>query len=179
MTPASNLTRTMKRRGFTSLRVLPRRQRDCTSSSKTPGILAIQYTSAPIIDIYHDVSRTDHVKDLRKRSHKRVLVRRYGVDVGLEVAKNHDKVEIMDPMINKYCDLYTKDLTKRVGLDDRFLSPIFITHVLLNPMFSLKKRFVNYGILTYDQYQRGKLSESCIHNAYVCPKTLLLFHYHP
>ena len=83
------------------------------------------------------------MKDLRKRGHKTVIVRRYGFDVGLEVAKNHDKVEIMDPMIKQYCDLYTKDLTKSVGLDNRFLSPIFTTHVLLNPMFGLKKRFVN------------------------------------
>ena len=85
----------------------------------------------------------------------------------------------MDPMIKKYCDLYKKDLAKRVGLDDRFLSPIFTTHVLLNPMLGLKKRFVNSGLLTYDQYQREILSDSCIHDAYVLPKTLLFFHSHP
>ena len=112
--------------------------------------LAIQDTSTPTIEIYPDVYRTDHVKDIRKRGHKTVLVRRYGVDVGLEVSKNYDKVELMDQMIKKCCDLYTKDLAKRVGLDDRFLSPIFTTHVLLNPMFGLNKRFVNSGLLTYD-----------------------------
>ena len=102
--------------------------------------LAIQDTSEPSIGIYPDVSRTDHVQDICKRGHKTVIVRRSGVDVGPEVAKNYDKVELMDPMINKYCDLYTKNLAKRVGLDDRFMSPIFTTHVLLNPVFGLKKR---------------------------------------
>ena len=141
--------------------------------------LAIQDTLAPIIDIYPDVSMTDHVKDLRKRGHKTMLVRRSGVDVVPEVAKNYDKVELMDPMIKKYCDLYKKDPAKCFGLDYRFLSPKFTTHVLLNPMFGLKKRVVNSGLLTYDQYQRGRLSESCIHDAYVFPKALLLFHSHP
>ena len=91
------------------------------------------------------------MKDLRKRGYKTVLVRRSGVDVGPEVAKNYDKVELIDPMIKKYCALYTKDLPKRVGLDYRFLSPIFTTHVLLNPMFGLNKRVVNPGLLKYDQ----------------------------
>ena len=45
--------------------------------------VAIQDTSAPIIDIYPDVSRTDHVKDICKRGHKTVLVSRSVVDVGL------------------------------------------------------------------------------------------------
>ena len=141
--------------------------------------LSIQDTSAPTIDIYPNVYRTDHVKDHHKHGQKTVPVRMSGVDVGQEVAKNYDKVEIMDPMIKKYCDMYTKDLAKRVGLDDRFLSPIFTTHILLNPMFGLKKRVVNSGLLTYDKYQRGILSESCIHDAYVFPKTLLFFHSHP
>ena len=34
--------------------------------------LGIQDTSAPTIDIYPNVSRTDHVKDIRKRGHKTV-----------------------------------------------------------------------------------------------------------
>ena len=63
--------------------------------------LAIQDTSAPTIDIYPDVSRIYHVKDLRKYGHKTVLVRNYGIDVGLEVAKDYNKVELMDPMIKK------------------------------------------------------------------------------
>ena len=141
--------------------------------------LAIQDTSAPTIDIYPNVSRTDHVKDIRKRGHKTVLVRISGFDVGPEVVKNYGKVKLMDPIIKKYCDMYTKDLAKRVGLDDRFLSPIFTTHVFINPMFGLKKRVVNSGILTYDQYQRGILSESCIHDAYVFPNTLLFINSHP
>ena len=41
------------------------------------------------------------MKDIRKRGHKKVLVRRSGVDVGPEVAMNYNKVELIDPMINK------------------------------------------------------------------------------
>ena len=82
-------------------------------------------------------------------------------------------------MIKKYCDLYTKDLAKRVGLDDRFLSPIFTPHVFLNPMFGLKKRVVDSVILTYYKYQREILGDSCIHDTYVCPKNLLFFHSRP
>ena len=94
------------------------------------------------------------MKDLRKRGHKTVLARRFVVDVGPEVSKNYDKVELMDPMIKKYCDLYTKDLSKRVGLDYRFLSPIFTTHVLLNTMFVLSfgpasevPKLTHYGVV--------------------------------
>ena len=94
-----------------------------------------------------------------------VLVRRSGVGVDPEVAKNYDRVELVCPMIKKYCDLYTKDLSKRVDLDDRFMTPIFTTHVLINPMFGLNKKVINYGLLTYYQYQRVLFSESCIHNA--------------
>ena len=71
------------------------------------------------------MSRTDPVKDLRKRGPKTVLVRRSGVYVGLEVAKNYDKVELMNPMIKKYCDMYTKYPAKQVALYNRFLSSIF------------------------------------------------------
>ena len=38
---------------------------------------------APTIEIYTDVSRTDHVKDLCKCGNKTVLMRRSGVDVGV------------------------------------------------------------------------------------------------
>ena len=64
--------------------------------------IAVQDTSAPTIDIYPDVSKTDHVKDHCNCGHKMVLVRRSGIDVGPEVSKNYDKVELMDPMIKKY-----------------------------------------------------------------------------
>ena len=91
--------------------------------------LAIQDAFAPTIDIYPNVSRTDHVKDICKYGHKTMIVRRSVVDVGPKVVKNYNKFELMDPMIKKYCDIYTKDLAKRVCLDDRFLSPIVLSEV--------------------------------------------------
>jgi hypothetical protein len=43
---------------------------------------------------------------------KTVLVKKSGVEVGQEVAKNYTKVELMDPTVEEYCKLYTKDFSK-------------------------------------------------------------------
>ena len=80
---------------------------------------------APTIDIYPNVSRTDHVKDIRKGGHKTVLVRRSGVDVGLEVSKNYDKVELMYPMIKKYCE----SVHKRPRQTRWFGRQVSVTHI--------------------------------------------------
>jgi len=121
--------------------------------------LALQDTGAPTIAIYPDISRTDRVKDLRKRGDKTILVKKSGVEVDPNVAKNYDKVEIMDPMVQCYCELYVEDLAKRVGLSDRLLSPLLTTHILLNPMFGLKSRIVGAGLLTSLQYEKAKMRE--------------------
>ena len=65
----------------------------------------------------------------------------------------------MDPMFEKYCDLYTKDLVERVGLGEMFLSPVFTTYILRNPMFGLENRIFNSGLLTNVQYARAESSE--------------------
>ena len=121
--------------------------------------LALQDTGADTIAIYPDVSRTDRVKDLRKRGEKTILVKKSGVEVDPDVAKNYDKVELMDPMVETYCKLYVEDLAKRVGLDGTYPSPLFTTHVLINPMFGLRSRIVGTGLLTSEQYARGKMSK--------------------
>lgn len=115
--------------------------------------------STPTAEIYPDVSRTDHVKDFCKRGVKSVLVRKHGADVDPEAANNYNKVELMDPVVKQYCAVYTEDLVERVGLNDKYLSPLFTTHVLLNPMFGLRSRVVNAGLLMKDPYLRGKRSE--------------------
>ena len=140
--------------------------------------LDVQDTSAFTIKIYRDVSRMDRVKDLRKRGAKTVLVKKSGVEVDAEVDKNYDKVELMDPMVEKCCAVYTEDLDRRVGFNDRYMSPLLTTHVLLNPMFGLEKRVVRSGLLTREQYDRGGMSEYCIHGALVSPKSFLLFYIH-
>ena len=124
------------------------------------------------------MSRTDRAKDLRKRGAKTVLVKKSGVEVDAEVDKNYDKVELMDPMVEKCCAVYTEDLDRRVGFNDRYMSPLLTTHVLLNPMFGLEKRIVHSGHLTREQCNRGEMNESCIHDALVSPGAFLLFYTH-
>jgi len=124
--------------------------------------LTLQDTGADTIPIYPDISRTDRVKDLRNRGDKTILVKKSGVEVNAETAKNYDKVKLMDPMVETYCNLYVEDLAKRVGLSDTYLSPLLTTHVLLNPMFGLRSRIINTGLLTAEQYSRGKMSKLLI-----------------
>ena len=76
-----------------------------------------------------------------------------------DVEKKYNKVGLMDPMFEKYCDLYTKDMVEWVGLGERFLSPVFITHILLNSIFGLEKRIVNSGLLTDVHYTRVESSK--------------------
>ena len=118
-----------------------------------------QETGADTITIYPDVSRTDRVKDLRKRGDKTVLVKRSRVEVSTDVAKNYDKVELMDPMVERYCKLYTEDLAQRVGLSGQLLAPLLTTHVILNPMFGLRSKIIGAGLLTEPQYDRGYMRE--------------------
>lgn len=121
--------------------------------------LALQDTASPTIAIYADISRMDRIKDLRKRGEKTVLVKKSGVDVCQDVAKNYTKVELMDPMVEEYCKLYTKDFSERIGFDGRYLPALLTNHVLLNPMFGLQSRIVCAGLLTEDQYAKAKMSK--------------------
>ena len=89
-------------------------------------------------------------------------MKKSGVEVNAETAKNYNKVELMDPIVETYCNLYVEDLAKRVGLSDTYLSPLLMTHVLLNPMFGLRSRIINTGLLLAKQYSRGKMSKLLI-----------------
>ena len=121
--------------------------------------IAIQDTTAPTVPIFSDISCMDRTKDLRNRGDKTVLVKKSGVDVSLDVANNYTKVEVMDPAVEKYCDLYAQDLSQRLGLDANELPTSLTNHVLMNPMFGREKRVTNSGLLTKKQYNRGRLSE--------------------
>lgn len=121
--------------------------------------VAIQQTSAPTIPIYADVSHMDRTKDLRKRD-KTVLVKKCGVTVSEIDEKNYTKVETMDPRVEKYCEVYTEDLARRVGLSSTFLPPALTMSVLLNPLFGLQSRIIGAGLLKRLQYARARSSKS-------------------
>jgi hypothetical protein len=121
--------------------------------------VALQDTAAPTIAIYADFSQMDRIKDLCKRGKKTLLVKKSGVEVGQEVAKNYTKVKLMDPMVEEYCKLYTKDFSKHMGFNGKYLPSSLTNHVLLNPMFGLQSRIVCSGLLTEDQYLKAKMSK--------------------
>lgn len=122
--------------------------------------LTLQETGADTIVIHPDVSRTDRVKDLRKRGDKSILVKKGGTVVDHDEARRYDKVVTMEPMVERYCSLYVEDLSRRVGLSDKYLSPLLTNHVLLNPMFGLRSNIIGSGLLTESQFDRAQLSES-------------------
>lgn len=121
--------------------------------------LAIQETSAPTVAIFSDTSRMDRTKDLRSRGERTVLIRRSGVEVSSEDAKNYTLVEEMDPSVEKYCDLYSEDLSQRMGLNADYLPTSLTNHVLMNLLFGYEKRIVYSGLLTEKQYVRAKRSK--------------------
>ena len=121
--------------------------------------VAIQDTSAPTIAIYDDVSRMDRTKDLRSRGDRTVLVKKSGVTVHLDTSKNYTRVELMDPSVETYCKVYTKDLAQRLALDQKYLPSSFTNEVFMNPMYGLEKRIVGSGLLTGLQYHRGRMGE--------------------
>ena len=122
--------------------------------------LALQRTNARAIAIYPDVSRFDRTKDLRNRGEKSVLVKKAGVTACPSKERNYSKVEVMDPLVEKYCSLYTQDLTSRIGLDEEELSAALTFHVILNPMFGKKSQVVGSGLLTSDQFHRTRSGKS-------------------
>ena len=123
--------------------------------------LAIQDTSAATTASYPDVSRMDRIKDLRRRGEKTILLKKSGVEVAPEVARSYDKVELMNPAVQKYCLLYCKNLSERLGLNESSLPPAYTNHVLVNPLFGSKQKIVGSGLLAEGQYiraRRGKTS---------------------
>ena len=58
--------------------------------------------------------------------------------VDADEAKKYTKVECMEPCVKNYCNLYTADLSERLGLDKTVLASYSLTNpILLNPMFVL------------------------------------------
>ena len=85
--------------------------------------LTVQESSSDFFSIYKDIITNNHAADLRKRGEKSVLVRKTGVNIGDEITSNYLRVETMDPLIERYRNLYCRDLSERLGINERSLPP--------------------------------------------------------
>jgi hypothetical protein len=80
------------------------------------------------------------IKDLRIHGEKNVLVKKPRAAIDPVVLAKYITVEIMHPYIERYCDIYSKNLADRLSLNDRHLPDALATPTLLNPMFGNEKR---------------------------------------
>ena len=97
---------------------------------------------------------------MRKRGEKSVLVCRAVVNIVDEITRNYLQVKTMDPMIEKFRSLYSRDLSERLGINERSLPPHLTFGVHLNPMFGSEERVIGSGLMTRTQYERSKAGES-------------------
>ena len=80
----------------------------------------------------------------------------------------------MEPEIVKYCDIYSGDLSERLGLNEAHLSNTVSSPALLNPMLGNKKLVVDSGLMTEAQYKRakGRLLQRMVHiRDSMCPSS--------
>jgi hypothetical protein len=68
----------------------------------------------------------------------------------------YSTVETMDPCIEKYCNVYAKDLAERLSFNERNLPDALATPTLLNPMFGSEKRIVGSGLMSKGQYFKAR-----------------------
>lgn len=95
------------------------------------------------------------IKDLRHHGEKNVLVTKGQASaIDSDMAAQYSTVERMDPCIEKYCNVYAKDLAERLSLNERNLPDALATPTLLNPMFGSKKRIVGSGLMSKDSTSR-------------------------
>ena len=73
-----------------------------------------------------------------------------------DILNEYARVEDMEPEIVKYCDIYTEDISERLGLNETHLPNAVAFPVLLNPMFGNAKLIVDSGLMTGLQYERAK-----------------------
>jgi hypothetical protein len=116
--------------------------------------MTIKETTSNTFTIVDNVSHSDLTIDLRKRGEKTVLVKKASSTISAQIEKKF-KIEVMDPMIEKYRMLYAQDLAKRVGLTNNLPNALTFS-VLLNPLFGLQQRIVGSGLLTEGQYTNAK-----------------------
>jgi hypothetical protein len=68
----------------------------------------------------------------------------------------------MHPYIERYCDVYSKDLADHLSLNDRHLPDALATTTLLNPMFGNEKRIVGSGLMSEGKYLKAWQHLFCI-----------------
>ena len=68
-----------------------------------------------------DVSHFDRTVDLRQRGEKVILVKRPGAHISGDILNAYARVEDMEPEIVNYCDIYTEDISERLGLNETHL----------------------------------------------------------
>jgi hypothetical protein len=73
--------------------------------------MTINETTSNTFTIIDDVSHSDLTIDLRKRGEKTVLVKKASLTLSAQIEKKF-KIEVMDPMIEKYRMLYAQDLAR-------------------------------------------------------------------
>ncbi len=117
--------------------------------------MTIKETTSNTFTIVDDVSHSDSTVDLRRHGEKTVLVKKASSTVSVHIEKRF-KIEVMDPMIEKYRMLYAQDLAKCVGLNENYLLNALAFSILLNPLFGLEQRIVGSGLLTEEQFVRAK-----------------------
>ena len=116
--------------------------------------MTIKKTTSNTFTIVDDVSHSDLTVNLSKCGEKTVLVKKASLTVSAQIEKKF-KIEVMDPMIEKYCMLYADDLAKRVSLNGTLPNALTFL-VLLNPLFGLQQRIVGSGLLTEVQFTNAK-----------------------
>ncbi len=77
------------------------------------------------------------------------------------VLAKYSTVEIMHPYIERYCDVYSKDLADHLSLNDRHLPDALATPTLLNPMFGNEKSIVGSGLMSEGQYLKARQHLLC------------------
>jgi hypothetical protein len=93
------------------------------------------------------------IKDLRHRGEKNFLAtKEQATVIDPDVLVEYSTVETMYLCIEKYCNVYVKDLAKRLSLNERNLTDALATPTLLNPMFGNEKRIVGSGLTSEGQY---------------------------
>jgi hypothetical protein len=92
------------------------------------------------------------IKYLCNHGEKNVLVKKSRATIDPNMLANYSTVEIMHPYIERYCDVYAKDLADHLFLNDRYLPDALATTTLLNPMFGSKKLTVGSGLMSEGQY---------------------------
>jgi hypothetical protein len=96
------------------------------------------------------------IKDICIHGEKIFLVKKPRAAIDPVVLAKYNTVEIRHPYIERYCDVYSKDLADRLSLNDRHLPDALATPTLLNPMFGNETRIVGSGLMSEGQYLKAR-----------------------